>query len=412
MDASDRPRGRQMRWIGAALVAAALIGVLLAVLLGGGGRRRRTATTAATSTGATSTAPVVATPAVPGPAALPAPSSLTFGVNVNRLFNDRTYSSAAIDRHLSAVRADGITLARSDALWELAEPEPPAGGVHTYQWAFDDGVAGALAAHDLRWLPILDYSAYWDASVAGGSHSAPRSPDGFAAFARAVAARYGAGGEFWRSHPELSAQPVDTYEVWNEPDSPPFWAAPDPARYIDLYLRARDAIKQVDPQARVLIGGLTDPAFLAEALAARPDARGHIDGVGFHPYERTPLAVLGRVRDARRAMSGLGLGSVPLYITELGWATSPATSMKYAPPNLRPGYLTSAAEGLARADCGIAAVVVYTWVTPERDPGSEEDWFGIEHPDGTPSPSSRAYAGVVAQAPRLQSLPRVRLCGS
>lgn len=77
----------------------------------------------------------------------------------------------------------------------------------------------------------------------------------FASFAAALAERYGPGGAFWRARPDLAADPVDTYEIWNEPDVGMFWApASDPARYADLYLRARDAIKAVDPGARVIVG--------------------------------------------------------------------------------------------------------------------------------------------------------------
>ena len=39
--------------------------------------------------------------------------------------------------------------------------------------------------------------------------------------------------------------------------------------------------------------------FLAGMLAARPDLRGHIDGVAIHPWGPNPAAVLDHVRSAR-----------------------------------------------------------------------------------------------------------------
>ncbi|MGZ4294246.1 MAG: hypothetical protein ACXVRM_08395, partial [Solirubrobacteraceae bacterium] len=30
--------------------------------------------------------------------------------------------------------------------------------------------------------------------------------------------------------------------------------------------------------------------------------------------------------------------------------------------------------------CGLAATLLYTWVTPERDPGDAQDWYGIASP--------------------------------
>ena len=205
---------------------------------------------------------------------------------------------------------------------------------------------------------------------------------------------------------------MTTYEIWNEPDLSIFWApAPDPARYMDLYLRARDAIKAADPQARVIVGGLSNaPGFIPQLFGARPDARGQLDGVAVHPYARTALGVLDVVRKSRRALEAAGVGDTPLYVTELGWVTHPRTSLKYAPPDRRAHDLAAAVQSLARVDCGVAAVVPYTWVTPERDPADEEDWFGIRHPDGRPSAAGVAFAAAVRAAGRAGGEPRIRLC--
>jgi hypothetical protein len=345
--------------------------------------------------------------APPQPPAEPAPSGNGLGVNVNRLFNDGTYTPSQIDAQLAAVRATGVTLARSDALWEASEPAPPRDGVHRYRWAFDDAVAGALARHGLRWLPILDYSPPWAQSVAGQPHSPPRAVADFAAYAGAFAARYGPGGAFWRAHPPLPARPVDTYEIWNEPDNHEFWLPdPDPARYAALYLAARAAIHAADPPARVIIGGLSNPAaFLPALLRAAPSLAGHIDGVGIHPYGATPAVVAGRVSGARALLRRLGLGSVPMYVTEFGWTTSPRGALDWAPASKRPGYIAATIARLAHSDCGLAATVLYTWVTPERNPADHEDWFGINPPQGGASADVRAFTAAVAAAGRSASAP-------
>src|ERR1019366_604353 len=56
-----------------------------------------------------------------------------------------------------------------------AQPGAAQAGHHTYDWAFDDHIAGALATAGLRWLPVLDYTAPWDQSIRGQDHSPPRS---------------------------------------------------------------------------------------------------------------------------------------------------------------------------------------------------------------------------------------------
>jgi hypothetical protein len=391
---------RRRRWAAAAVAAAVLaLAIALPIALSGGGapRRAHTATPPAPST------------AAPSPA--PPPSTEQLGASVNRLFNSPSYTAAQIDGQLAALAATGATVARSDALWEAAEPVPPIGTSHHYDWSFADRIAGALAARGLRWLPIIDYSAPWAQSVPGKDHSPPSNPAAYGEYAAAFAARYGPGGAFWTAHPELHAQPVAAYEIWNEPDNPAFWnPAPNAAAYAQLYAQARQAIRAVQPDAQVLVGGLTNPrGFLPGMLAADPSLRGAIDGVAIHPYGRTPLLVLRSVRDARLALNSLGLGSVPLWITELGWTTSPPGALDYLPERLRPTYIRRTVTALGHVDCGLAATVLYTWLTPERDPADPQDWFGINPPSGGSSPDVRAFATAIHSA--RAAAPTLPVCG-
>jgi hypothetical protein len=336
------------------------------------------------------------------PPPAPVTSTRQSGVNVNRLFDDFAYTSAQIDGQLASLAATGATLARSDALWEATEPEPPVGGVHHYDWRFDDLIATTLAMHGLRWLPIVDYTALWAQSIPGADHSPPSSFADYAAYAGALAARYGSGGTFWREHSGLPELPVLAFEIWNEPDDKAFWTpTPDPRRYGLLYADARAAIKAVDPAALALVGGLTHPArFLSAMLASEPDLRSEIDGVAIHPYAPDPAGVISNVVAARRALESLGLGAAPLYVTEFGWTTQPVGAISYLPEHLRPGYIADTVEGLARTGCGVAAAVLYTWVTPERDPSNSQDWFGINPPHGGGSADVTAFTGAVRAAER------------
>ena len=328
----------------------------------------------------TAPSPSPAPPPLPRPALGP-PVGASFGVNVNLLFNDFTYTPAQIDAQLAAVQATGATVARSDALWEATEPRAPIGGEHHYDWSFNDAIAGSLAAHALTWLPILDYSAPWAQSIPGQDHSPPRNDADYAAYAGAFARRYGPGGEFWRDHPALPARPVGTIEIWNEPDQPDFWKpAPDPGAYAALYLAARAAIDAANPGIRVIVGGLTDPSgFLPKLLEAMPRLRGHIDGVAIHPYGR-PATVLSKVMGARATLDALGMHRVPLYATEFGWTTSPPGALDYVPAGRRPAYIESTLTELGQAGCGLAMVVLYTWISPGTDPADSQNWYGIADP--------------------------------
>lgn len=367
--------GRRARgpaaWAVAALIAiVAGVAVVLAVRAGAPARHR-----------SHRSGPV----SLPAPSALrpalPAPAGEAFGISVNRVFNDLAYTSPQIAAQLAAARQTGVTVARSDALWEAAEPRAPVAGDHRYDWSFDDQIAGSLAAAGLTWLPIIDYTAPWAESVPGQDHSPPRADADYAAYAAAFAARYGAGGAFWRAHPGVAARPVTTIEIWNEPDNGEFWVpSPNAGAYAALYLAARAAIDAADPQLRVIVGGLTNPAaFLPAMVQAEPQLRGHVDGVAIHPYGR-PAVVITKVRAARATLDSLGMASVPLYVTEFGWTTDPPTAPDYAPAARRPGYITETLTSLAHLDCGLAATVLYTWVTPERDPADAQDWYGIASP--------------------------------
>ncbi len=394
-------RGPGIRWAAGALVAlvAALFAVAAFPARSGGPSERLGA---GPPPGAP---PTVATPppSADGTGGQPAPAGEVFGANVNRLFESDAFDPAARDAQLAALRAAGATVARTDALWELSEPAPPQNGVHHYDWTFDDGIASALAKHGLRWLPVLDYTAGWDQSVPGVDHSPPATMADYADYAAAFASRYGPGGNFWNTHPALPDDPVDTVEIWNEPDNRAFWSpAADPVSYAYMYLQARAAIAARQPSIRVLVGGLWHPAtFLGAMLAARPDLAGHVDGIAIHPYGSNPAGVAAGVRSDRGLLDRLGLAKVPLYVTEVGWTTSPPGALHYLPERQRPTYLADTLAGLGRLDCGLAATIVYTWVTEQGNPANSEQWYGISPPSGGRSADTDAFAAGVlaAQAP-------------
>lgn len=401
---AHRRLGTTIAAAGLVALGGALALVLIPALLSGG----------SSGHGVKSLVPGPPLPARPGPLragppAPPAPATEQLGVDIGLLFNLRIYSQAQVDAQLSALARTGATLVRNDAPWEATEPAPPVGSVPHYRWSFEDRIVASLARFGLEWLPVIDYSPPWARSVPGVDHSAPTSALAYAAYAGALATRYGVGGTFWRAHPRLNAEPVQTYEIWNEPDSTFFWKPrPNPAVYARLYLRARVAIKSAQPGARVIIGGLTRPArFLPALLAAEPGLRGHIDGVGVHPYGGGPQSVLARIRRARVALQSSGLAGVPLYVTEFGWSTQPVGGFGFAPASRRPQLIYQTVTALRHTDCGVAAILLYAWFTPELNPRTAGDWFGITSPRAGPTPAVRAFTealkpgATVASASRL-----------
>ncbi len=336
-----------------------------------------------------------------------------FGVNGQML---PLLSPQQQERHVAAMAAGGLQFVRRDGSWDRVEPNPPdpVSGSHAYNWDELDRQVALYAGHGLRWLPIIDYSTSWSGRIRGDYFSAPADPRQYAAYAAAVARRYGRGGDFWRERPELPQRPVTKYEIWNEENTEFFWRgqATAPEYYADLYVAARGAIKAVDPQARVIVGGLalgntrvTDPDdFVTRMYRHRPELVGNVDGIGFHPYTPDVAGVYTKLREIRATLARVGAGNLPLELTELGWTTS-TTSESH-----RAESLARLADELPRSDCNVASLAPHTWVTREQNTADPEDWFGIYNLDGTPKPSGSAYLGSVQRVRSGAVSGPVRIC--
>jgi hypothetical protein len=320
-----------------------------------------------------------------------------FGVNAQNVFNP---PQNQWDGELAAMAAGGLQVVRRDASWDSVEPKAPDPITgHSYNWAGLDDQVGAMARHGLRYYPILDYSAPWAAQVPGDPFSPPARIEDYVAWAKALAQRYGNGGTFWQAHPELTPLPVNDYEVWNEENTKQFWhpQANAPEVYADLYMAARAGIRQVDPNARVVIGGLAlantdvtdETQFIKRMYAHRPDLQGNVDAVGFHPYAPDAQGVETKLREFRQTLDSVGAAGVPIEITEVGWPTPQFSEAS------RAANLQQLAEDLPRSDCDVQRLIPHTWVESDSSSGS----FGIMGDDGkTPKPSGAAYLSAARQA--------------
>ncbi len=335
-----------------------------------------------------------------------------YGINMPVVY---AWPSSRWDPHLRAVGATRAGLVRSDAAWWTAEPNPPQNGVHTYSWSQFDQWITAMARRGVRWYPLMAFSTPWSGVIAGNDKSAPRNTAEYAAYVKAFALRYGRNGQFWRENPTLPRLPVTSYEIWNEENTHFFWNPQTGAadRYTDLFVAAQSVLKAVDGQARVVVGGLSnvptetrDTAFLRRMYEYRPDLRGKVDAVAFHPYSVGIRGVYSEIRRMRTQLNQLGQSQVPLDITEVGW-TSTRT-----PEQDRADDLVRLVRELPRSDCNIAKLIPYSWVTREEDRSNDEDWFGIANLDGTPKPSGAAFGRAVREMTSSPPAGRVSICGT
>jgi polysaccharide biosynthesis protein PslG len=314
-----------------------------------------------------------------------------------------------LGQQLAAMHANGVSVVRSDAPWGLIQPRRPSPAGPGWRWARTDYWVTAFARHDLTWEPILDYSAGWAKLCAG--FCAPTVNSTYAAFARAVAARYGQRGSFWSEHPGLPRRPARVFEIWNEENVPAYSVAPE--RYASLYASARQAIRAVDPSASVIVGGLADDSgpfsprsdypsrYVRAMFAAQPGLVGHVDGFGLHPYGASGVDVEEWTAHFRQTLDRLGEGSAPIDITEFGWHIGGPHGESWRAEQMR-----LVARGLSRSNCGIRLLAPYDWINPPGLPGLDFGLAGAAQGHVVLRPAGAAWFRTLkARDPELRLCP-------
>ncbi len=300
-----------------------------------------------------------------------------------------------------AMSTAGVKSLRLLVYWAAVEPSPG-----TYDWSYYDSVIGNIAAAGLT--PATQF-----ASSPGWISSDPARPPIYSSaqvaawqsFLSAFARRYGHGGRFWAEHPNLPYRPVTSWEIWNEPNLVPYWGGPPNARdYLGLVLASRQAIRAVDPAARIVLAGLFPypaPGFGVHALQflgdfyANGGTRKTFDVLSLHPYSISPGDLFSTCRAFRKFLNRHGSRRIAIWITELGWSTSGkdwSTSPYRATEPTQARYLTRSYKALikARRAMRIQRIFWFSW----RDSDTDSSAFlhmGLLRADGSPKPSYYAY---------------------
>lgn len=347
-------------------------------------------------------------------AAVLAPSAAdpVAGISINGLLDDNARLVAAAPGHLADIHADGMTEGRSDATWLFIEPKAPRKGVHTYRFQRYDDLVTQLALHGIRWQPVLAYNAGWSAPH-GSWYAAPNSDADYAAYAAAVAARYGSTGTFWAAHPELPRLPVAAYEVWNEPNYSGFWDPPSATAFAALLLRAADSIHAADPVGKVISGGVLYPlspeSFVQSMLAAQPRLLTALDAVGLHPYSGSVRGTLADVRAMRRTVDQAGGPALPLAITEVGWRQTGSGRTDSLPESARAGAYSLMTDALSNSNCSIIRMTPYLWARAGAAPAGD-DWFALADGGRSLTPAGDAQVAALSRAAAAPEAPPLPAC--
>jgi polysaccharide biosynthesis protein PslG len=251
----------------------------------------------------------------------------------------------------------------------------------------DDYVADA-ARRKMSVLPTLLWAPDFrsTAPTSGRRHGfyPPRNPGDMGAFAAVLAKRYGPNGSFWQAHPELPYFPIRSWQIWNEPNLPVYWAdGPNPAAYAALLRASADAIHGVDPGADIVTAGLPYSAdrrtmspekFLKRMYAA--GARGTFTTLAVHPYSDTVKRMIVALARMRRVLVRNGDANVPTWVTEVGWATSGPRSVFTVSRKRQAQLIAETTRVLShqRRRLRLRGFVIYNIRDSKPTPGDHDFW--------------------------------------
>jgi hypothetical protein len=317
------------------------------------------------------------------------------------LVTDLTWgiSSSDQDRTISALRDSHARWARLSIQWKAWEPTQ--GSLAPWEVARTDraiALTRQSGVHIL--LDVLNAPAWASPTDTDGLGNVPRDPVAFGRFMSLVASRY-------------SGQ-VDAYEIWNEPDISRFWnGGPNAAQYTALLKAGYAAVKQQDPRALVVSGGLSSDYDKYLTAMYRAGARGSFDVLAIHPYSTGLLSKwLSSIRLARRTQVANG-DTRPIWLTEFGFNTS-------ADPNAWQRGVTEAQQAqlvgdsyrLLEGEPYVQVAFYYSlrnnWWSHD-DQHSMEACFGLLRTDFSAKPAYAAFRAYAlsswADAPAIAAAP-------
>jgi hypothetical protein len=128
------------------------------------------------------------------------------------------------------------------------------------------------------------------------------------------------------------AHPIMTWQVWNEQNSPKYFAPKaNVGSYGKLLKGAGDAIHAAEPGADVILGGMWGPdsakkvvipvsKYLA-ALYKVPGIKDSFDSIALHPYSSSADGSQQALKVAHSVVKKAHDKHVGMWITEIGWAS-------------------------------------------------------------------------------------------
>ena len=162
-------------------------------------------------------------------------------------------------RDFRTMAETGVATDRLQLVWPWVQPKPG-----PFNWGPTDTLIGALASHGIRVVPFIWGSPRWVARPpARPPLNGPDEVEAWQAFLEAAVARYGRGGSYWgdeyreRYGSDAEPLPIESWQIWNEPNLTKYFApSPSVRGYARLLVISQIAIRNEDPQARIVLAGM------------------------------------------------------------------------------------------------------------------------------------------------------------
>ena len=203
-----------------------------------------------------------------------------------------------------------------------------------YNWSYSDKIVADSATSGINLIPILYGVPPWISDKRNATPLKGRAKTAWDEFLPVLVNRYGPNGTFWAQGGPgeyLPFHPIETWQIWNEPNSMTWWGPrPNPKEYGKVLERSAKTIHALDPNARVMSAGIVaQPTnrhgipgneFLDQLLKRRAVAKS-IDDIAYHPYSQSVAGVKKQLRGARAVLNRRNSRRTPLWVTEIGWGS-------------------------------------------------------------------------------------------
>jgi hypothetical protein len=237
-----------------------------------------------------------------------------------------------LDQTLSWAQGTGVQWIKQQVEWTNIEHQPG-----EYDWRELDRIVDKVNGYGFKLMLSVNHAPTWTRTDPL-EYGPPHDPAEFGRFMGVVAARYPGR--------------VAAYELWNEPNLRREWRGEplDPALFVALIRAGSLAIRAADPSADLISGApavtgindgetaVDDRVYLQGMVTA--GVGDWVDGIGVHPYgfanppeerwddsshhapshnNHPSFFFRDTLEDYRAILTGGGLGSLPLWVTEFGW---------------------------------------------------------------------------------------------